>query len=165
VSNSLQTTWRGQDLLVYRNDQEIDRIAGAQIERVVLAYRGHGDSPGDLAFALVETAAETVVLPAESGIGGRVHFERQAFWAERNCIYWVALAKVSLPRQLRPGHWLLRRDRPGYDRLPREQLAGLVDGWPLEGPQTWDQRKWQRIARSRALAPLVHLDPLQVRRS
>ncbi|EHR71940.1 hypothetical protein BurJ1DRAFT_3125 [Burkholderiales bacterium JOSHI_001] len=158
MSMSLHTAWRGNDLMVMRQDREVDRIPANDIRRVILAYRGHGDSPGDLAFALFELAEETVILPAQSGIGGRVHFERQAFWTERNCIYWVALSKVSLPRQLRPGHWLLRRDRPGHVRLAHEQLAGLIDAWPLEGPQTWDQRKWQRIARSRALAPLVHLD-------
>lgn len=165
MNNPLHTLWRGNDLLVLRNADEVDCIPAHTIQRVVLVYRGAGDSPGDLAYAVFELDSDIVLLPADSGIGGRVHFERQAFWAQRDCIWWVPQAKVSLPRQLRPGHWLLHRDRPGHVRLPREQLAGLLDTWPLQGPQTWDQRKWQRIARSRALAPLVHLDEVRARRS
>jgi hypothetical protein len=32
-------------------------------------------------------------------------------------------------------------------------LASLVERWPLQGPQTWEQRKWRRIARNRPFAP------------
>jgi hypothetical protein len=44
---------------------------------------------------------------------------------------------------------VLGRREPRYLRVPREQLAGLVDVWPIEGPQSWDERRWQRIERSR----------------
>jgi hypothetical protein len=27
-----------------------------------------------------------------------------------------------------------------------------VDGWALQGPQTWEQRKWRRIERNRPFA-------------
>jgi hypothetical protein len=155
----LHTAWQGSDLVVWRDRAEIERIPSSQIERVILACHGHGDSPNELAFALIELANDALLLPAETGIGGRVHFERQAFWAERNCVYWVPAARAPLPRQLRPGHWLLRRDRPGVTRMPRDQLAAVIEQWPLEGPQTWEQRKWQRIARSRAFGPVVHLEP------
>jgi hypothetical protein len=164
VNNPLHTLWRGQDLLVLRQQDEIDCLHGPSIRRVVLVHRGSGDSPSDLAFAVFELDTDMVLLPAESGVGGRIHFERQAFWAQRNCIWWVPQAKVSLPRQLRPGHWLLRHDRPGHARVPREQLEPLLAQWPLEGPLTWEQRKWLRIARNRALAPLLHLDELRARR-
>jgi hypothetical protein len=30
----------------------------------------------------------------------------------------------------------------------------MIGEWPLEGPQTWEQRKWQRIVKSRLLPPL-----------
>jgi hypothetical protein len=33
--------------------------------------------------------------------------------------------------------------------MPRAELASLIDHWPVEGPQTWDQRKWRRIERNR----------------
>jgi hypothetical protein len=36
-------------------------------------------------------------------------------------------------------------------------LASRIEQWPLEGPQTWDQRKWMRIASSR---PFAGLNPL-----
>jgi len=150
----LNTAWQGMDLVVLEHDHEIDRLHAQDIDRVILVCRGHGDTPGDLAFAIIETPTEHVVLPAESGIAGRVHFERQAFWAQRNCIYWVSEAQAALPRRLRPGLWILRRQRPGYMRLPRTELAPTLEQWPLEGPQTWEQRKWDRIVRSRLLAPL-----------
>lgn len=154
MRNELHTAWQGTDLIVSRDGEEIDRIPAAAIERVVLVCRGAGDTPGDLVFALVQTATEAIILPAESGIAGRIHFERQAFWAQRRCTYWVSESQAALPRRLRPGLWMLRRQRPGYMRVPRAEVDQAVDQWPLEGPQTWEQRKWDRIVKSRLLAPL-----------
>jgi hypothetical protein len=142
--------WRGMDLLVLRDGVEVDRVHADDIERVILVNEGPGETPGELLFAIVETAVEHLVLPARSGIAGCVHFERQAFWAARECIYWVNAHHVALPRRLRPGLWPLRRDT-GYLRLPRGELAAQIEQWPIEGPQTWEQRKWDRIARSRLL--------------
>jgi len=147
---SVDTRWDGTDLLVLRNDHEIDRIASRDIHRVILVCHG-GDSPRDLRFAVVETTADHVLLPAGSGIAGRVHFERQSFWTHRPCVYWVDEARAPLPRRLLPGVWLLRRQQPRYMRLPHSELAGVIEQWPLEGPQSWEQRKWANIVRSRLL--------------
>lgn len=146
----LNTRWDGDDLLVLENDQELDRIAGREIHRVILVSEG-GGAPRDLCFAVIETAADHIVLPAESGIAGRVHFERQSFWQQRPCVYWAAASRATLPRRLLPGVWLLRRHRPGYVRLPRTELGPVIERWPLEGPQTWEQRKWARIVAARTL--------------
>lgn len=154
----LATRWEGNDLLVLRNDEVADRIAAADIRRVILVC-AHGDTPSDLSFAVIDAGADHVILPAESGIAGRVHFERQAFWAERACIYWVDAARAPLPRALRPGVWLLRRHRPGYLRLPSAEMAPLIEQWPVEGPQTWEQRKWARIAAGRSLPPAKNRPP------
>ena len=154
----LATRWEGNDLLVLRNDAVADRIAAADIRRVILVCEG-GDTPSDLSFAVIDTGADHVILPAESGIAGRVHFERQGFWAQHPCIYWVAASHAPLPRALRPGLWLLRRHRPGYLRLPSAEIAPLIDRWPLEGPQTWDQRKWAHIAANRSLPPAKNRTP------
>ena len=142
--------WRGMDLLVLRDGVEVDRVHADDIERVILVNEGAGETPGELLFAIVETAVEHLVLPARSGIAGCVHFERQAFWAARECIYWLNAERVTLPRRLRPGPWPLRREA-GYLRLPRGELAAQIEHWPIEGPQTWEQRKWDRIARNRLL--------------
>ena len=152
--HTLDTRWEGNDLLVLRNEQEFDRIRAGDIHRVILACRG-GDTPSDLRFAVIETISEFIVLPPASGIAGRIHFERQNFWASRPCVYWVDERRVSLPRRLLPGVWLLRRPEPGYSRVPHEELAGVDDKWPLEGPQSWEQRKWAHIVRSRLLPPAV----------
>jgi hypothetical protein len=146
------TAWQGPDLVVFRGDEEVDRFAASQIERVVFVHRGAGDTPGDLAFALVELPQEHILLPAETGFAGRVHFERLSFWDERQCIFWVPESKAPLPSRLKRGVWLLRSSSPAYSRLPRQELASIVERWPLTGPQTWEQRKWQRIAMSRPFA-------------
>lgn len=151
------TAWQGPDLVVFRDDAEVDRFPAAQIERVVFAYRGHGDTPGDLSYAVVELPDEYVLLPAETGFAGRVHFERLSFWAEKQCIYWVPESKASLPARLRRSVWLLRPGAPSYTRVPRGELSSRIEQWPLEGPQTWEQRKWLRIANSR---PFAGLNPL-----
>ncbi|HET9646576.1 MAG TPA: hypothetical protein VFP68_25165 [Burkholderiaceae bacterium] len=151
---SLHTVWQSMELVVQQNDREVDRIPAHDIQRVILVCRAGGETPGDLSFAIIETVSEAVVLPAESGIAGRVHFERQSFWSERNCVYWVDGSQVSLPRGLRSGFWLLGRQRPGYMHVPRSDVDSAIDQWPLQGPQTWEQRKWERIARYKLLAPL-----------
>jgi hypothetical protein len=148
--HKLDTRWEGSDLLVLRDEQEIDRIAAREIHRVILVCHG-GDSPSDLRFAVVETTADYVLLPAASGIAGRVHFERHSFWMQRPCVYWVDEARAPLPRRLLPGVWLLRRHVPGFVRLAHSELADAIESWPLEGPQSWEQRKWARIVRSRLL--------------
>lgn len=148
------TAWQGPDVVVFRDDHEVDRFAAAQIERVIFVYRGRGDTPGDLLYAVVELQDECVLLPAETGFAGRVNFERLTFWGERQCVYWVPESKASLPARLRRSVWLLRPGAPSYARVPRSELASRIEQWPLEGPQTWEQRKWMRIALSRPFAGL-----------
>jgi hypothetical protein len=158
----LVTRWDSADLLVLRNGHVCDRIAGADIQRVMLVCEG-GDTPADLQFAVIETATEHVLLPADSGIARRIFFERQDYWTERSSVYWVTGRHAPLPRHLCPGIWLLRRHRPAYLHLPRGELAPLIERWRLEGPQTWEQRKWaqiaskrHRVALARTIAPGVH---------
>ena len=146
------TRWDGAEILVLDDEKVIDRIPASEIRRVILVSE-RSDAPTDLSFAVIETTSDHVLLPAETGIAGRVHFERQSFWAERPCVYWVAAARAVLPRHLLPGVWLLRRHRPGYMRVPRAELAATLENWPLEGPQSWEQRKWARIVANRGLPP------------
>lgn len=150
----LATRWEGTDLVVLRNDEVADRIAAADMRRVILVCNG-GDTPADLEFAVIETATDHVLLPADSGVAGRVYFERQPYWTERSCIYWVTGRHAPLPRHLCPGIWLLRRHRPAYLRLPASELTPLIEHWSLEGPQTWEQRKWAQIVSTRHLAALA----------
>jgi hypothetical protein len=154
MGHRLETVWEGPDLVVQRDGHEIDRIPTPEIERVILVCRRGGDTPGDLAYAVIETFDDYVLLPGESGISGRIHFEHQAMWAAKACIYWADETQAHLPRKLLPGLWLLRRPQPGYARLPKAELGPVIAQWRLEGPQTWEQRKWQRIVKSRLLAPL-----------
>ena len=150
----LQTRWQAMELIVARDGREIDRVAASDIERVVLVYRDRGDTPGDLAYAVLQTREHDLLFPAESGIAGRVHFERQLFWNERRCIYWTPLAKATLPRKLCSGVWFLRQQTPAFARLPRAELLPVIARWPLEGPQSWDERKVARIARARPFPAL-----------
>ncbi len=140
-----RTVWQGQAIVVYRDDTQVDRLDASQIERVVLVHRGSGNAPGDVVLALIELESECLIFPAETGITGPVNFERQAFWTERACVYWVAERRAPLPRRMRRGSWVLPF-APEFMRVPRAQLAGRIERWPLQGPQTWEQRKWQFIA-------------------
>jgi hypothetical protein len=144
-----RTAWHGQDIVVYRDDTEIDRVGAPRIERIVFVYSGNGESPGDLLHAVVQTAEHFLIFPADTGFAGRVNFERVDYWAERGCVYWVHQSQAPLPLRLRRGRWWLRMAAPHYTRMARDELASLVEHWPLEGPQTWEQRKWRRIERSR----------------
>ncbi len=149
MKSTWRTAWQGQDIVVYRNDREVDRVASSAIDRVVLVHRRSGDSPGDLVRTVVEAGGDLLVFPSDTGFAGRVNFEREAFWEQRACVYWVADAKAPLPWRLRRGtSWLGLRD-PTFRRASGADHPGLLDRWPLEGPQTWAQRKWRRIARSR----------------
>jgi len=147
-----RTAWQGQEVVVFRDDDEIDRFSAGDVQRVVFVHRGAGESPGDLLYAIVELADDCVILPDFTGFAGRVNFERQAFWAERGCVYWVGESRASLPTRLRRGRWLLRSAGPDFARVPRAELGPLMEAWPLEGPQTWEQRKWRRIENSRPFA-------------
>lgn len=152
MKTTWRTAWQGQEIVVYRDDAEVDRVAAPQIQRIMFVHRGAGDSPGDLLYAVAELEEECLIFPDYTGFAGRVNFERQAFWAERGCVYWVSDAQVSLPLRLRRGRWLLRGAGPDFVRLPRIEIAPMIEKWPLEGPQTWEQRKWRRIENSRPFA-------------
>jgi len=152
--DALATRWEATDLLLVRGQEVADRIAAADIRRVYVVCDG-GDTPAELDFVIVETTADHVILPADSGIAGRVYFDRQPYWTERACIYWVIARHAQLPRHLCPGVWLLRRHRPAYLRLPQRELAPLIEQWPIEGPQTWEQRKWAQVASRRHRAALA----------
>ena len=146
------TAWHGQDIVVYRDDTEVDRIHAPQIQRVVFLHRGAGETPGDLEHAIVELDDDCLVFAADTGFAGRVNFERHAFWAERACVYWVSASRASLPSRLRRGRWFTLAAAPRFLRVPRAELSALLDSWPLKGPQTWEQRKWRRIEDSRPFA-------------
>jgi hypothetical protein len=155
MSSSWRTAWVGQDIVVYRDDQVVDRVHGPDIQRVILVYRNAGDTPGDLAFAMVSLIDEVVLFPPETGFAGRVHFERLSFWAERQCVYWVSEHEAVLPSRYRPGLWLLRRTKPVFARVARDELDGLIEQWALEGPQSWEERKERRVQRSLPFADLA----------
>lgn len=147
------TAWHGQDIVISRDDEEVDRLHAPDIRRVIFVQDGPGLSASDLAFAVVELDTEHVLLPADTGFAGMVNFERQAFWDAKDCIYWAELRTANLPASCKRGPWFLPHRAPQYMRLPHPELAALIDQWPLEGPQTWDQRRWQRIENERPFGP------------
>ena len=148
------TQWQAMDLVVKRDGREIDRVAAADIEQAIVVYTDRGATPGDLAFVVLRTRTHDLLLPADTGIASRLHFERQAFWHAQRCIHWVPAAQAALPRRLCQGVWILRQHTPGYMRLARDELEVVIGQWPLEGPQTWDERKDELIERMRPCAAL-----------
>jgi hypothetical protein len=151
----MKTTWRTlwvqNDIVVYRDDVEVDRLPGERIARVHLLYRGRGDTPGDIVQSVVALAGGEgyAVFEPETGFAGRVNFERHSFWRERQCVYWVPAAAVALPWRLRIAAWRGDAAAHAFRRISRGELAASVERWPLDVPQTWEDRKRRRIERSR----------------
>ena len=75
MKSSWRTAWQGQDIVIFRNEAEVDRLHAPDIERVVLVHRGSGDSPGDLVQAvdLDLVAQDHDVLPLPGGTPRRLH--------------------------------------------------------------------------------------------
>ena len=151
MKTTWRTLWQQNDIVVYRDEVEVDRLAADCIERVYLVYRGHGDTPNDIAQTIVELGGNDgfAVFEPETGFAGRVNFERQPYWQERRCIYWVAAPIASLPWRLRLGGWPGEANKRAFRRLGHDELAGCAERWQVEGPQTWEDRKRRRIERSR----------------
>ncbi len=142
------TLWQGQDIAVFRDEVEVDRVAAAEIERVFQLHRGSGDMPGDVVQVLVELGETCLLFGAETGFASRVNFERQAWWAERACVHWLSQSRAPLPLRLRTGHGLLRLSPPPFARVPKADMAATLASWPIQGPQTWEERKRRRIERA-----------------
>ena len=149
MKSTWRTLWQHQDIVVYRDEIEVDRLPSARIECVYLVYRGAGDSPGDIGMSLVELDEGYALFEAETGFAGRVNFERHAFWRERACVHWVPAPLAALPWRLRFSSWRGEGSSRAFRRLAREELEVSIARWPVEGPETWDERKLRRIERSR----------------
>jgi hypothetical protein len=100
------TLWQGHDIAVCRDSVEVDRFSTQQIERVLLLHRGSGDSPGDVVQVVIELPDHCLVFSADTGIAGRINFERQSFWAERRLRplgqHRARAAAVAAAHRLRP---------------------------------------------------------------
>jgi len=142
-----RTLWQQHDIVVYRNDVEIDRLPADRIARVFLLHRGRGDTPVDIERCLVELAGDQgyALFEAGTGFAGRVNFERHAFWSERRCVHWVPAHVATLPWRLRFAVWRGEASSASFRRLAREELAGAIARWPVDDAETWDERKLRRI--------------------
>lgn len=136
------TAWAGPDIVVLRNGVEVDRIHAIDIRRVIFVLSHDAQGRRETSFALVELGDEFVLFPGETGFAGRVHFERQVFWAARACIYWATTSAACLPPQslARSGFMLMGRSLR-YGRLPRAALSSLLERWSIEGPASWEERR------------------------
>jgi hypothetical protein len=152
MKTSWRTLWQQRDIVIYRDEIEVDRLAAERIGRVFFFQAGAGDSPGDIGLSIVELAGpadEFALFEARTGFAGRVNFERQSFWQERACVHWVPAARAGLPWRLRLGHWRGETSVASYRRLERSALEACLARWTREAPQTWEERKQSRVERSR----------------
>jgi hypothetical protein len=140
-----RTCWQQRDIVVLCDEQEVDRVPGDRIASIHFLCRGDGWTPGDIEQVVIGLDDGAWVLAgAETGIAGRVNFERQAFWTERNCVRWIPGAKAALPMRLRLGS----RAQP-WRRLDAGTLADTVHAWQGIEPETWSERKRRKIGQSR----------------
>ena len=151
MKTTWRTLWQMNDIVVLRDDVEVDRLPGERIARVFLVYRGQGDTPGDIAQSIVELDGDGgyAVLGPLTGFAGRVNFERQSFWHERQCVHWIAARLAVLPWRFRLQAWRADASARAYRRVARAELAASIGRWPIERPQTWEERKRCRLERSR----------------
>ena len=63
---SWRTAWQGQDIVIFRNEAEFDRLHAPDIDRIVLVHRGSGESPGDLVQAVVEIGESCLIFPIDT---------------------------------------------------------------------------------------------------
>jgi hypothetical protein len=148
-SAPLRTCWQADDIEVTRGDECIDRWCAEDIERVTLVHIGAGDSPIEIHAAIFELPGRVVVLGAQCGIAGRVLFERETYWARRNCIYWVSNRRVSWLVIEGESRWQFARQAPPYQPLTPAQANALFERANAIGPQTWGQRKQWRFGHQR----------------
>jgi hypothetical protein len=150
MKTTWRTHWQHEEIVVYRDEVEVDRLAADAIGRVFFLYRGLGDTPNDIGQTLVELdGAGYALFEPSTGFAGRVNFERLRYWQESRCVYWISAAKATLPWRLRLAPWRSEGGPRAFRRLAADELAGCVERWSLEGPQTWDDRKRRRIERTR----------------
>lgn len=146
----VKACWRGDEIVVSRGAECIDRLPASDIRRVTLIHHGAGESPGDVRAALFQTTERAVLLRATSGVAGSVLFERQAYWSQRNCIYWVGERCVAWRLALGGSRWSRGHSGlPEHCRLSPADAASLLERADVTGPHTWDQRKQYRIERRR----------------
>ena len=127
-----RTPWQGQDIAVYRDDLEVDRFQARRSNPSACIPR-LGQSPGDSRTrGRARHRLGSPLFEAHTGFAGRVNFERQDFWAERGCVYWVPPeSAAALPPKLRlaePGPPTLRDAR----LQPRTARANSMR-WSLTG--------------------------------
>jgi hypothetical protein len=146
---TLRSHWQGDEIVVTRGDELVDHLRADEIQRVTLVHADKGDSPGEVRAALFELPDRIVLLGAASGIAGRVLFERQAYWSQRDCIYWISERCVSWSEIRGESRWPFSRQLPQHRQLTRAAGTSLLDRADVTGPHTWDQRKQHRIERRR----------------
>jgi hypothetical protein len=157
VKRQWHAAWKAQDIVVTLNGKVVDRIDSRSILRVIFVENKLMRTASDHAFAVVDLGDEQLVFPADSGLAGLVHFERQAFWHGRHCVYWLPpSAGALLPARCHERRWLFLRGAPVFTRVLREDLAAFyAASEAMEGPQSWDERRWQHIQdRQSVFAPL-----------
>ena len=147
-----RTLWQHNDIVVYRDEVEVDRLPAESIHRVYFVYRGLGNTPGDIAHSVVELAGDAgyALFEPNTGFAGRVNFERHVV-LERAPLRLLGRGAGRRPALAAAPCRLARRvggpgvSTCGQGRAGRQRRA-LASS---KGPQTWAERKNRRIERSR----------------
>ena len=152
----LRTAWQADDITVHRGDELIDRLRADEIQRVALIHAGAGESPAEVLAALFEMPDRAVLLGAVSGIAGRVLFERQAYWAQRDCIFWVSERQLAWSQIEGGSRWPFARHVPRHRELTVAELASF--GRPCRPRRPAHLGSAQAVPR-RAAAPVPRPRP------
>ena len=170
MKSSWRTAWQRQDIVVYRNETEVDRLHAPAIERVVLVHRSSGNSPGDLVQAVVELGDACLIFPADTGFGGPSNVAQTVKKLER-----VGLAGLHIEDQVFPkrcGHLT------GHSLIPTREMAEKIkaavrarrdpnfliiartDSNAVEGMDSAIESAPSRLIRSVSVPPSMHGMPI-----
>jgi len=161
------TAWQGSDVVVFRDDAEVDRFTADRVERVIFVHRGTGETPGDMSFAVVELPDECIIFPAETGFEAAcISSARRSGKTSSACTGWPNRRHPCRHGCAAACGCCGPARRHTADCLARN--SSVLERWPVSGPQTWEQRKWLRIERSRPFGTVTQpgaLDAVQRKRA
>ena len=98
MNHTWRTAWQGQDIVVFHDEAEVDRLNAGRIERIVFVYAGSGDSVGDLQYAVVETVAQLSESDGLLGREARLPSGTVLVWGEKDSIFPLVDARHAASR-------------------------------------------------------------------
>ena len=152
MKTTWRTRWQQNDIVVYRDEVEVDRLPAERIARVYLVYRGRGDTPNDIAQTVVELAGDEgfARVRARDRLRRPRQFRAAAVLAGAPLhLLGGGADRVAALAASPAAPGAAKRTSAPFAASAATSSPAASSGWQREGPQTWEDRKRRRIERSR----------------